>query len=224
MAEKRVETIMKAAIFDVDGLLVNSEPTHREASRISFAEYGVNRDDLPIEVASKVVGLTIKESVRVMLEALDASDKFDEIFKRRQEVFLDLIREKAELMPGALHALQLCKSKGLKVAAASSGTKEFLELVFTKFDINDYFEVITSADDVINSKPDPQIFLITAKKLRVRPVDCVVFEDADNGVAAAKAAGMKCIAINSPFTTKQKLDKADIVRTSLEEITEKDVL
>ena len=106
---------------------------------------------------------------------------------------------------------------------ASSGTKEFINIVLDKFKIRDYFRVIVSGDEVSVGKPAPETFLIAAEKLGLSPQQCIVLEDATNGIESAKAAGCKCIAIPYKKGLKQDLSKADLILDSLNEVNEENL-
>ena len=114
--------------------------------------------------------------------------------------------------------LALLSQSKVKIALASSASKKRIHTILDMFNITHYFSVITSTHDVENSKPNPEIFLITAKKLHINPKSCLVIEDSTHGVSAAKNAGMKCIGFaNIPYNT-QDLSKADIIVHSIGEI------
>jgi len=114
-------------------------------------------------------------------------------------------------IPGIKKILEELRDKKIKTAVASSSPKELIEKVIKGFDLCKYFDVLISGEEVEKGKPNPDIFLYTAKKLKVNIKNCIVIEDSTNGVKAAKKAGTKCIGFNNPDTHGQDLSKADIV-------------
>ena len=110
------------------------------------------------------------------------------------------------------------KAKGYKIGLGSSSVRPMVNNVLTRFGIIEYFDALTTGDEVEHSKPDPTIYLLAAKKLGVNPADCTVVEDAASGVKAAKAAGMQCIAVRNPNSGQQDLSLADKIIDKYEEI------
>ena len=130
--------------------------------------------------------------------------------------------EKLEPVTGIPGLLAEIKDAGLKLGLASSSGRDFIEIVLTKLDILDYFDVIVSGEEVEKSKPDPDIFLKTAGNLGVNPEDCLVIEDSRHGVKAAILAGMKCIGFRNPNSGTHDLSLADAVVHSITDIHIKD--
>ena len=138
--------------------------------------------------------------------------------EKREKILEDLFaKEEIKILPGFLRLVKSLKKNNIKIGLATSASKKFLIFILDKIDIKKYFNVIHCGDDVEHSKPNPEIFLLTAKDLDVNPKNCVVIEDSVNGVKAGKAAGMDVIAVTNTFS-KKHLTEADIVLDSLEEI------
>lgn len=138
------------------------------------------------------------------------------LLKRKENLLLDWFR-KRRIKPIA-HSKSLLrnlKSKGLKIGAASSGSLEEIKLKLERAKLMGYLEVIVSKQHVARSKPYPDIYLLAAKKLGVKPRECIVFEDTSIGVDAAKRAGMRCFAVPNRYTRKQNFSKADRVLRDL---------
>jgi mannitol-1-/sugar-/sorbitol-6-/2-deoxyglucose-6-phosphatase len=208
---------VRAALFDMDGLLVDSEPLWREAEIDVFARHGlVLTDDECRRTQGKVIGEVVAMWFErhpwpgatpdaVTLEVLDAVEA--------------LLHDRATLMPGAHHALESCRARGLRLALASSSPRRLIDTVVRALGLGAVFEVIHSAELERAGKPDPAVFLTTARLLRVSPAECVVFEDAPAGVEAAKAAGMACVAVpERPVEDAARFIEADVVLTSLAEV------
>ena len=183
-----------AAIFDMDGLLVDSEPLWDQAELDIFSSLKVDisrRHELP-----DTLGLRIDQTVRMWFEALpwngpDQAEVTQRIIARA----LALVEETRPLLPGVAQALQLCQQQGLKVALASASPLFMLERVLEMFDLRKYFDAIASAEALPYSKPHPQVYLDAAAKLGVDPLNCVTLEDSFNGMIATKAARMRSIVV-----------------------------
>ncbi len=211
--------MLKAIIYDMDDLMVNSDPLHAEAWEKLLSGFNHKFNDLPIELRTKFIGMRVIDVCKEIINTLKLSTNLEKFYERRIEIFLELVHNKLEAMPGLLKSLKLFKDNGFKIALASSGTKQYIQLVLNRFNIEDYFNIIVSGDCVKIGKPHPETYLVACKKLRFNPVECLVLEDAKNGIESAKAAGCKCIAIISSHTPPQDYSKADLVLNSLNELS-----
>ena len=183
-----------AAIFDMDGLLIDSEPLWDRAELDIFASLGVDitrRHELP-----DTLGLRIDQTVRMWFEALPWSGPDQqEVTQRIIARALALVEETRPLLPGVEQALQLCQQQGLKIGLASASPLHMLERVLEMFDLRKYFDVLASAEALSYSKPHPQVYLDAAAKLGIDPLNCVTLEDSFNGMIATKAARMRSIVV-----------------------------
>jgi mannitol-1-/sugar-/sorbitol-6-/2-deoxyglucose-6-phosphatase len=183
-----------AAIFDMDGLLIDSEPLWDRAELDIFATLGVDltrRHELP-----DTLGLRIDQTVRMWYEALpwngpDQQEVTDRIIARA----LTLVEETRPLLPGVEQALLLCREQGLKIGLASASPMHMLERVLEMFNLRHYFDILASAELLPYSKPHPQVYLDAAAKLAIDPLNCVALEDSFNGMVASKAARMRSIVV-----------------------------
>ncbi len=209
-----------AAIFDMDGLLVDSEPFWRSVEVGVFSELGV--DITPLLGRGLTLGMRTDEVVAFFRSRLDWDGADDEeVTERIVDGIITAIWEEAELMPGALGAIDHFSGLGLKVALASSSTRPVIDAVIRRFDLGDRFQAVCSAADDELGKPHPAVFLRTAQLLGVEPSGCVVLEDSLNGCIAAKAARMRCIAVPAPRHFEDpRFAIADLKLSSLEEIGE----
>lgn len=180
-------------IFDMDGLLIDSEPYWKLAEKEVFGKLGLQLHD---EQLRQVMGFRLNEVVKhwYNYQPWENPD-----FAKTESDILTCVKQhiitNAEAMPGVYDVLNLLKSQGHLIALASSSAMELIDVVVDKLAIRGYFDLLWSAQYETYGKPHPAIFLSVAKQLGVESTNCLVFEDAINGVIAAKAARMHCIAI-----------------------------
>jgi HAD superfamily hydrolase (TIGR01509 family) len=212
---------IRAVIFDMDGLLVDSEPLINAAAIAMFKEKGLvvqPEDFLPFVGAGedRYIG-GVAEKYRFPLDVPLAK-------KRTYEIYLDLVPTRLEAFPGAHALVQACRQAGLRVAVAS-GTDRVKALAgLRKIGLpEESWDIVVTGEEVGHNKPAPDIFLITAQKLSLDPVSCVVLEDSVNGIRAAKAAGMRCIAVAQTFPSN-RLQEADVIRDRLDDVKLTDLL
>ncbi|WP_283010806.1 hexitol phosphatase HxpB [Cronobacter turicensis] len=183
-----------AAIFDMDGLLIDSEPLWDQAELEVIATLGVDtsrRHELP-----DTLGLRIDLVVALWFAQQPWNGpSVDEVTQRIITRAMTLVEEQRPLLPGVADAIALCKAQGLKVGLASASPLRMLERVLTLFDLRDQFDVLASAEHLPYSKPHPQVYLDAAAKLGVDPLCCVTLEDSVNGMVATKAARMRSIVV-----------------------------
>lgn len=210
--------IPKAVIFDMDGLMVDSEPLHFDTQDEVLKRRGKRFN---LETKRQTLGRSLRDTVTLVKNEFGLQDSVDELMSARQNIFLELAREKLELRLGLLELVQKLHQAGIKMAVASSQQPEYVNWVVDHFNLRKYFPVVLSAQDVNDhAKPDPKIFLLAAEKLGVKPEGCVVLEDTVNGILAAKAAGMKGVAVyDSHFSKPEDFPMADLILTNLQDVT-----
>jgi len=211
----KMDSNIRAVIFDMDGVLVDSEPLINAAAIEMFKEKGLvvqPTDFMPF------VGAGENRYIGGVAEKYHFPLNLPEAKKRTYEIYLDLVPSRLEAFPGALDLVLNCRKAGLHVAVASSADKIKVLANLQKINLPpEFWDAAVVADDVRHQKPAPDIFLAAAKKLNANPSTCVVVEDAVNGIQAAKAAGMRCIAIASTFPA-ERLQEADIVRDKISQV------
>lgn len=203
-----------AAIFDLDGLLADSEPWWRAAEIEVFARHGLDLDDSQV---SETKGMFVGEAVAYWHERRPwPGAGVTEVVAELVDHVAGVLGANVTAKPGALAALSQARGRGLAVALASSSPERLIEVCVTRLGLLGAFDVVRSAELEERGKPDPALFLTTAYLLGVPPARCVVFEDAPAGVRAAAAAGMACVAVPESGAGDQVFASADVVLPSLE--------
>ena len=193
---------IKAVIFDMDGLLIDSEPLWEEAMIKAYMSKGYKVTTQMLQV---VKGNRVDEAVANVSRQVNCNDADNiELEKIVLDNVIKLIREQGKALTGAIECINYCRSYGYKVALASSAMYSVINAVSECMNIQDSFDVVYSAEEEIYGKPHPGVFITTAFKLRVKPEQCVVLEDSVNGVIAAKAANMAAIAVPHPDQINHK--------------------
>ncbi len=201
-----------AVIFDMDGLMVDSEPLQRIAMNRVLARYGVDLSeaDWREQVGKKTHEIVDDLKLRRGFEA-----DTDAIVAEKGAAFRQMI-DRLQPMPGLDHALDVCQAAGVKLAVASGSPLDDIRRVLAALDLTDTFPVVVSGQEVHAGKPDPAIFIEAARRLGVAAVDCLVLEDAVYGVQAAKSAGMTVYAVPNGYTSHQDFSAADRVLAGLD--------
>lgn len=215
---------IEAAIFDMDGLLIDSEPFWAQAEHEVFAQLGA---DLTLAAhMPDTVGLRIDQVIELWYKASPWEGVSQQEAKDRMVArVVQLIEDKKPLLPGVEHALSLCQSLGLKIALASASPDFMLERVLELFNLRHYFSAVVSAAELPYSKPHPEVYLNAAKALNVDPINCVSLEDSRNGMIACKAARMRSIVVPAKEQFDEKFwGLADIKIASLTDLTKADLL
>ncbi|CNH99550.1 MULTISPECIES: hexitol phosphatase HxpB [Yersinia] len=214
---------IKAAIFDMDGLLIDSEPLWLQAELDIFTKLGLDttsRDTLP-----DTLGLRIDLVVKMWYQAMpwqgpSQADVCKLIIARA----IELVEEKRPVLPGVEYALDLCRQQGLKIGLASASPLHMQKRVLALLGIEKYFDRLVSAEYLPYSKPHPEVYLNAASDLGVDPLHCVTLEDSVNGMIATKAARMRSIVIPSEeYRADPRWALADIQLDSLEQLRKEDI-
>ena len=205
---------MKAAIFDMDGLLLDSEPLWKEAEIAVFNSIGV---PLTAELCRETVGVRIDGVVRHWYERFPwQNESLESVEARILENVSHLIVERGELMPGVSQAIESLHTEKYVLAVASSSPMQLITRALENFEIIDCFSVLHSAEFEDKGKPDPAVYRSTITRLGADPKDCIAFEDSIPGVRAAKGAGARVIAVPDPAEiTNPGFAAADLVLSSL---------
>jgi len=217
MNATRDRTTAGAVIFDMDGLLIDSEPLWHVAEIEVFATVGV---ELTPDLCQQTTGLRIDEVVQIWYSRRPWSDPApDAVSRRIVERVVELVAEQGEPKPGAIAAVAAARDAGCALALATSSAPSLIEAVVARLGLAGAFDVMHTAAEERYGKPHPAVLLTTAELLSVDPSRCVVLEDSLNGVIAAKAARMACIAVPEvPPDQRARFAIADVVLDSLEAV------
>ena len=208
----------QCVIFDMDGVIIESEPIHMACEKEIFNLLGINVSD---EQHHSFIGTTDEILWSKIGEMYELPINVPHIIQLKKSLYMECLTKDNHLLPipyiPELIA-NLHRNKFL-LAVASSSPHEQIDYILTAFGIRNYFQSTVSGEDVKVGKPDPEIFLKAAELLDVSSESCVVIEDSYNGVTAAKDANMKCIGFRNPNSGSQDLSKADIIISTIPEIT-----
>ncbi len=209
--------MIKAVIFDMDGLMVDTEPLYSKAMNQVAQKRG---KCFTLEIKQKMMGRLAIESLTIFKETLGLTESVQELLEEREGIYGNLLRQGVTPMPGLFELIELLNKMGIHKAIASSSKKQWIDLIIDKLGFRNEFEVIVSGQEVERGKPNPDIYLLAAQKLNLDAAECLVLEDAISGVQAAKAAKMKCIAVPNQFTQGLDFPQVDLIVNSLKEIDE----
>jgi HAD superfamily hydrolase (TIGR01509 family) len=204
---------IRAVVFDFDGLILDTESTDFQAWQEMYAAHGC---ELSLEVWADCVGRPAGhfDPMEHLAQVCGMTIDRDRVRERRR-ARLRALNALQPLLPGVLDYLQDARSLGLKVGLASSSDRAWVEGHLTRLGLRDYFSTLKCAEDTTMHKPDPAPYLAVLHTLDVAPREAVAFEDSPHGIAAAKAAGMLCVAVPNPVTRQLPLDRADYRLESL---------
>ncbi|MEU9363046.1 HAD family phosphatase [Streptomyces sp. NPDC048301] len=182
-----------AVIFDLDGTLIDSEPNYYEAGRRLLARHGVH--DFSWEHHTRFIGIGTRETLTVLREEHGIEAPVEELLAAKNALYLELAGSSTAAFPEMRALVERLHGQGVPMAVASGSSGAAIEATLAVTGLRDYLPVLVSAEEVAHGKPAPDVFLEAARQLGVAPDSCVVLEDAVPGVRAARAAGMRCVAI-----------------------------
>ena len=201
--------IMDAVIFDMDGVIVDSE-IHWKTTEGFFLQslipgWSVNDQD-------RIIGIGVLDLYALLVDTYHLQKTQEEFLEIYQEMADLIYGQKVSLMAGFKELLTALNTNHIPVALASSSPTSWINIMLERFSLRDFFQVVVSADELKGQgKPSPAIYLLTAKRLGIRPQRCVAIEDSQNGVLSAKNAEMFCVGFRNGFNNEQDLSRADMI-------------
>jgi HAD superfamily hydrolase (TIGR01509 family) len=209
--------MIKTVIFDMDGVIVDTEPVHRYAYFQHFSELNI---DVTEELFTSFTGNSTRNVFQRVNSIYNLNADVEELILRKRTLFNDAFDQKAdlELLEGVENLIKNLHENGFELILASSASKVTIDRVFRRFELHPYFSHIVSGEDFPKSKPHPAIFEFAALLSKAPKENCIVIEDSTNGVLAAKAAGIYCVGYNSIHSKLQDLSKADKIINNFNEL------
>ena len=187
--------MIKAVIFDLDGVIVSTDDCHYRAWKKMADEEGIYFDR---EINNRLRGVSRMASLEIVLEKANreySEKEKQEMAERKNTYYKELICELTpnDILPGAIETLEQLKENGIKIAIGSSSKNT--PIILKQIGLDNYFDAVSDGNNITHSKPDPEVFLKAAEMLNIAPENCMIVEDADAGIEAGKRAGMKTLAV-----------------------------
>ncbi|MDD5688244.1 MAG: HAD family phosphatase [Elusimicrobia bacterium] len=213
---------LKAFIFDMDGVIIDSEPIYLEVNKKTFKKLKIN---ISPKKYLQFIGVSNQEMWYYLKKKYNLNQSVKELVNLQVEGALGKIeKHNMEPIDGIPELLRDLKKNNIIMAVASSSSIKSIKTILKKLNIQNYFLTLVSGEEMKNGKPAPDIFLEAAKRLKVEPKNCIVIEDSEKGVRAAKSAGMKCIGFQNLNSYNQNLSKADKIVDTIKEINLKEFI
>ncbi len=191
---------MKAVIFDMDGVIVDNNAYHKKAWQECCANFNVPFDD---GVWSQICGRNNRDTLDVLFQGTLDETQMAEYAGGKETTYRKLYEKHIQPVSGLLPFIEHIRKCGLRISLASSAGRENIDFVLDHLSLREFFDVITAPETIRNGKPDPEIYLKTAELLKLRPDECVVFEDSLSGIESAHRAGMKVIGVTTTHSSDE---------------------
>ena len=211
--------VAMAVIWDMDGVIADTAPYHLKAWQGAFQKRGVKFTE---EDFKRNFGQRNDTIIQNTLGQGTPQSEVEAIITEKESAFRKSVRHKVKALPGAINLIKSLREHGFKTALASSAPAANIQLITASLGIKGFLQAIITGTDVTEGKPSPQGFLLAAQRLGIEPENCIVIEDAVAGVAAAKRAGMHCLAVTNTHL-RASLSEADIIVDTLEAVSMDDL-
>lgn len=203
-----------AVIWDFDGTIADTQTIHAKTEVSTLKKYGINISEE--EITRRFSGIKLSVIFKTLFDENNITIGYKESLELKWKMMTEIVKtQKIKFMPGAKELIIALFKNNIKMAIASSSIKSYLDLAIDSLGIRDKFRLVLSGDDIENGKPDPEIFIRSAKALRVENEACLVIEDATAGVIAAQSANMKCVAVGDHIDRNVLNKKSTYVDTLL---------
>ncbi|MFA6603396.1 MAG: HAD family phosphatase [Patescibacteria group bacterium] len=195
---------LQALIFDLDGVITDTEPLHAEAEHLACLDFGF---EVPRSEWHAFKGLTDAAIFRKAVAEYAGRDiPIADLIERKLVHYFRLTSERLPLVPGVVEFIRLARPKFAKIGLATSSLAPVQRAIFDAYRLHDYFDAVVTAEDVMHGKPHPEPYLLAAKRLKIEPAACLVIEDSDNGIRSALAAGCRAAGITTTFPRERLLE------------------
>lgn len=209
--------MLKAVLFDLDGTIIDSEPLHTAVVLRILRDRSIRLEPSDLD---RYIGISSSVMWREIREVYGFPESVDELKSLQYELNVGMLEESGSiLIPGVLDLLQELRSQGIRTAVASSSARDYIETALARYELAAYFDAVVSGEEVPRGKPRPDVFLRAAELLGAEPGSCVVLEDSDNGLTAAREAGIRSVGFRNPNSGMQNLSFADRIVDDIREIS-----
>jgi HAD superfamily hydrolase (TIGR01509 family) len=203
---------LRAVVFDLDGLLVNSEDLYEQAGDTVLRRRGKTYD---AALREQMMGRPVVDAIQLMIDCHSLPDPLEDLMCECREVLNTLMETSLAPMPGVEELLDDLQAAAIPIAVATSGTREYADHVLTRLNLKHRFRFILTADDIRRGKPAPDVYLLAAERLGIAPSQMLVLEDSGNGCRSAVAAGAFTIAVPNRHTQNHNFDGSQFIADTL---------